>query len=221
MFHNGLPTLVEGNASGSFNDPNAPPDDRLWNSDQGQTDYAVLPYDVTATTYNTYWYKYWINDHIFHNMVLSSCVAGESPQSCGNGSYVLGGVKTWNNIVNGTVVCATGTGSSDIYPANDSGFNAGTRCNVITSHIYFNYSNPSGGYGIRVNICSRDGDSGGPLWDQANGIAYGILSGGAEKTGPCQTSTDDYSIYTSISRITDALHTNTGLTFNVITTTTG
>ncbi len=48
----------------------------------------------------------------------------------------------------------------------------GTRCGEVTS--------TNGGF--VTNICSRKGDSGGPLFSEATGYAYGILNDGTAGT---------------------------------------
>ncbi|HKE52175.1 MAG TPA: trypsin-like serine protease, partial [Actinomycetes bacterium] len=89
---------------------------------------------------------------------------------------------------------------------------------------YYNQARDShwweSGRGIRLNICSRDGDSGGPLFDQTNGKGVGILSGGNEGDEDCYSGEPvEYSVYAPLSEIFADLQARTGYSFRLITTT--
>ncbi|WP_326556989.1 S1 family peptidase [Micromonospora sp. NBC_01796] len=61
-----------------------------------------------------------------------------------------------------------------------SGSTTGVRCGtVVALNQTVNYSQGSVHGLIRTNICAEPGDSGGPLYDPANGNVLGILSGGS------------------------------------------
>lgn len=66
-----------------------------------------------------------------------------------------------------------------------SGSTTGVRCGQITGlNQTVNYANGTVTGLIRTNICAEPGDSGGPLYNPANGQIIGILSGGS---GNCTT----------------------------------
>lgn len=113
----------------------------------------------------------------------------------------VNGLRTYSSAAVGTVVCATGSGTSSANFPNtvDSGAGAGyypgTRCGQITAK--------NGGF--VTNICSRRGDSGGPLFTQgATAVAYGLLSDGTNASGPCGS--NEQSWYSPISRIFDRVN---------------
>jgi streptogrisin C len=101
------------------------------------------------------------------------------------------------------VLCATGTGDMD--PNNgykNSTTLPGTRCGEITG--------TNGG--IVTNICSRKGDSGGPLFSELSGRAYGILNGGTAGVGNCPTTSpgSEWSQYSPLSKIFTDVNTRVG-----------
>lgn len=218
LFHNGLPVVWELHASGSNTDPNSPPDLRYVRNDYPNLDYAILPYQLQPNGRG--WHRYWIDDRYGHNRVQSSCVT-PSNQACTNGAFSIGSMVRWSDITQGTVVCATGTGTAAVYPEN-YGYRAGTRCGTIATKYMVTYSSAStAGRGIKVDICSRPGDSGGPLFDRS-GRAYGILSGGPARTGACNLSDPlDYSVYSSLELNLRDVSSRTGITMAPITTTSG
>jgi streptogrisin C len=220
MYHNGLPALIEVNASGSFTDPNAPADDRFWANSPPNNDWALLPFQVTGATA---WHNYWFTRRVNRNMVQASCVT-PSARSCSNGTTSINGFYSWDSLQHGWVVCATGTGNRDVYPTENTGYTPGTRCGTIATKYMNSYTteNTLFGKGIKVNICTRPGDSGGPLFNQVDRKAYGILSGGPEKAGACNLSDSmDYGVYTPISVILTNATVDTGVTMSLITTSTG
>lgn len=128
------------------------------------------------------------------------------------------------HLIVGTVVCATGTGTGVIY-AENVGYTPGTRCGQIQNKQMYDYcascSNASG-RGLKVDICSRPGDSGGPLWSQAEGQAYGILSGGPSRSGACNMShPDEFGVYSPLSEDLADASAKTGITMSLITTSNG
>lgn len=215
LFHNGLPVVWEPHASGDHTDPNSPPDLRYARNSPPKLDYAILPYQIQPNGRG--WHRYWIEDRRSHNLVQASCVS-PSNQTCSSGAVAITSVRRWADMTNGTVVCATGTGTAAIYPPN-YGYRHGTRCGTIKTKYMNTYVTGSPtGRGIKVDICSRDGDSGGPLFDRS-GRAYGILSGGPERTGACNLSDpQDYSVYSPVELNLQDVSSRTGVTMSVITT---
>ncbi|WP_174567874.1 trypsin-like serine protease [Amycolatopsis orientalis] len=148
-------------------------------------DYAALPYvnDAAATK--------WLEGQTGRNRVLKYCRNGgmdsNSDTPCGQQAtsvdeYITGTHKL-AEIKAGWVVCAGGTASSAVnYPDSvDSGAGAGylvgTRCGRVLSTDV----------GINTDLCARPGDSGGPLFSQADHTALGILIGNQQsRSGPCQ-----------------------------------
>lgn len=214
-YHNGLPFAWEKAANGNDNDPSAAPDLRYYNNDPNGNfyDWAILPFQTDGMN----WSGYWLRGQ--HNLVASSCTS-PSNSPCYNGNpYAILGVQSWWDMAGGTIVCGTGTGTGTVYPKEDTGYSYGTKCGEIKSVFMLNYYGDGGGRGIKVDICTRPGDSGGPLFSQLQGKAYGILSGGPPGTGPCVA--NEYSVYASVEQVLAHAKTKTGLTFNVITTSNG
>ncbi|GID30451.1 hypothetical protein [Paractinoplanes brasiliensis] len=164
-------------------------------SDCGPTypyDYSIQPYQVNDG-YN--WYDYWSGPYA-KNQVVSWCWWTSSTwQGCVDGTFAIRGFYTYNSIAVGWVVCGTGSGDA----GSDSGYTRnvnyvpGTRCGEVTGKDG----------GIRTNICTRPGDSGGPLFSEIDGMAYGILSTGHAGTGACPASPagTEWSSYTPVSNI--------------------
>jgi len=218
-FHNGLPVVWEKAADGyDANNPSSPPDvNYSINQPSGWfNDWALLPFQTNGHD----WLGYWQRPTAPHNLVASSCIS-PSNQPCSGNTYAIQGVYRWDDIGSNFVVCATGTGTSVVYPDTNTGYSYGTRCGVITTKYMDNYyfANTSTGKGILVNICGRDGDSGGPLFSQIDSTAYGILSGGPPTSGACSTS--EGSVYSSVEFDLINARDRTGFTYNVITTSNG
>ncbi|MFG2043788.1 trypsin-like serine protease [Dactylosporangium sp. NPDC048998] len=213
-YHNGLPFTWEKAADGQDeHNANAPADTRYYsNAPSGNFyDWALLPYQTDGIN----WSGYWLRGQ--HNLVASSCTTSPSPCYSGN-PYAILATQSWWDMSAGTIVCATGTGTGTVYSEN-VGYQYGTRCGEIASVFMLNYVGDGGGRGIKVNICSRKGDSGGPLFSQLQGKAYGILSGGPAGNGSCVA--NEYSVYASVEQVLSNAQTKTGLTFNVINTSNG
>lgn len=131
-------------------------------------DYAIVP--LANASFWTAGYP--------RNDVDAWCITSVSSSPCTNGTIAVTGYVSYRSAVVGTVVCATGSGNND--PAqgyHSSGAQPGTRCGEITGK----------NGGIKTNICSRKGDSGGPLFSEATGKAYGILNDGTAGHGNCPT----------------------------------
>ncbi len=178
-------------------------------------DYALLPYvdPAAATT--------WLDGQAEHNLVLKHCPG--DPAVCGDrttsADQPITGVTPLDSVVVNSVVCASGSASSAAtYPdVTDSGagagFLSGTRCGLVTSTDV----------GINTDLCSRAGDSGGPLFDQVNQSALGILEGNLQsRTGPCAAGeVNNYSPLSTILQDAAGQLDAKGSTFSVITTPTG
>ncbi|MER7858968.1 trypsin-like serine protease [Amycolatopsis japonica] len=184
-------------------------------------DYAALPYvnDAASTK--------WLEGQTGRNRVLKYCrnggmdSNGDTPcgaQATSVDEYITGARKL-AEIKAGYVVCASGTASSKVnYPDSvDSGAGAGylvgTRCGRVLSTDV----------GINTDLCARPGDSGGPLFSQADHAALGILVGNQQsRSGPCQAG--ELNNYAPIETITTDLSeriASQGSTFAVITTPNG
>jgi streptogrisin C len=184
-------------------------------------DYAALPYvdDAAATR--------WLDGQTDRNRVLKYCRNGgldsDSDTPCGTQATsqdeFITGTHTLAEIKAGWVVCATGTASSAVnYPDSvDSGAGAGylvgTRCGRVLSTDV----------GINTDLCARPGDSGGPLFSQADHTALGILEGNQQsRSGACQAG--ELNNYVPIETIITDLNAriaSQGSTFTVITTPNG
>ncbi|WP_414939122.1 trypsin-like serine protease [Amycolatopsis sp. cmx-11-51] len=184
-------------------------------------DYAALPYvdDAAATK--------WLEGQAGRNRVLKYCRNGgmdsNADTPCGTQAtsvdeYITG-TRKLADIKAGYVVCASGTASSAVnYPDSvDSGAGAGylvgTRCGRVLSTDV----------GINTDLCARPGDSGGPLFSQADHAALGILIGNQQsRSGPCQAG--ELNNYAPIETITTDLSeriAGKGSKFAVITTPNG
>ncbi|WP_233223166.1 S1 family peptidase [Amycolatopsis sp. BJA-103] len=184
-------------------------------------DYAALPYvDNAAATK-------WLEGQTGRNRVLKYCrnggmdSNGDTPcgaQATSVDEYITG-TRKLAEIKAGWVVCASGTASSAVnYPDSvDSGAGAGylvgTRCGRVLSTDV----------GINTDLCARPGDSGGPLFSQADHAALGILIGNQQsRSGPCQAG--ELNNYAPIETITTDLSeriASQGSKFAVITTSNG
>lgn len=226
VFSNGLPVAWE-HTNGVASDPTSVADANYYeapdNGGKQYRDWSLLPYQTSGAN----WAGYWLANRTKRNLVQTTCVA-PSPQPCANGTYSITGLATHAQITAGSVVCATGTGTATAYPAI-APYTPGTRCGeIITKYMndYYDENLPGGtdgqGYGLKVNICSRSGDSGGPLFSQLDGKAYGILSGGVPRAGlPCDTTAAENGVYSPVSEILSSASTRTGITMSLITTALG
>jgi streptogrisin C len=168
-------------------------------------DYSIQPYQVinyNGAPYN--YYDYWSGPYA-KNRVVSWCWWSSSTwQGCADGTFAIRGWYDYATIGVGWVVCGTGSGdaSYDSGYTRNVGYNPGTRCGEVTSKDG----------GIRTNICSRPGDSGGSLFSEIDGMAYGILSTGYRGTGACLSPPgSEWSSYSSVSRIHEHIAVQLGL----------
>ncbi|WP_200207086.1 hypothetical protein [Micromonospora coerulea] len=155
-------------------------------------DYSIQPYRTTSTKN---WYTYWGGSYA-RNQVVSWCQSASSTwQGCVTGSYAIKGYYALDQVKVGWVVCGTGSGddSADSGYSTNVGYLPGTRCGTVSAKDG----------GLVTNLCTRPGDSGGPLFSEIDGRAYGILHGGTDGNGPCPTSPagTEWSNYSPISVI--------------------
>jgi len=141
-------------------------------------DFALMPYETNDIR------DYWLNESVHQHQILSTCVS--SAGGCIDGDLLDSGSYEQLPSV-GTVMCATGSSSTS--SEGPAGWVDGTRCGEVES---------GGDGGIRTNICSRKGDSGGPLFWEAGGGGYatvaGILHDGTD-TNSATCGSNEYSDY--------------------------
>lgn len=120
------------------------------------------------------------------------------------------GFTPFASVVVGSVVCASGSGYTPApgEPIVDSGagvgYVPGTHCGEVTGK----------GSMINVRICARRGDSGGPLFTEADGKVLGILSGGDPRNGACVSGDTETNSYAPISTILDRVNSRTSGAYN-------
>jgi streptogrisin C len=136
-----------------------------------------------------------------HNLVDVYCTNVEST-GCSTASIGITGTATYSSTHVGDVVCATGSGNNDPDHGGyiSSGAVPGTRCGEVTG--------VNGGY--VTNICSRKGDSGGPLFSEVTHQGYGILNNGTPGNGDCPATNTEWSQYSPVSSSLSALNTKLG-----------
>ncbi|WP_210916675.1 trypsin-like serine protease [Micromonospora sp. U21] len=157
-------------------------------------DYAIMPYQTGALSR----WAYPRGATAGPSLVNYWCVS-DNKQCATRGSrdVPITGYVPWKDIQSGWVVCATGSAytpkAGELYVDSGAGagYVPGTRCGEITGKS-------SGG--IDVRICARPGDSGGPLFTEADGKALGILSNGDPGQGAC-TNPNERNFYAPISTI--------------------
>lgn len=181
-------------------------------------DYSALRYVDTATA------NRWLESQTNRNMVLKYCRNGGldsngdtpcGPQATSQNQEITS-VTPLAQVLPGAVVCSSGSGASSVnYPDSyDSGPGAdylvGTRCGRVLSTDV----------GINTDLCSRNGDSGSPLFSQVTKAALGILEGSQQaRSGPCQLGElTDYAPISTILEDLSARQASGGSVFNVITT---
>lgn len=175
------------------------------------SDYAIMPFQTGAAGF---WFPIPSRDQQppQRNLVDYWCPGG----CAGSHDVPITGYVAYSAIQIGWVVCATGSaytpdsGETYVDSGAGTGYVPGTRCGEITSKT-------SGG--IDVRICARPGDSGGPLFTEADGKALGILSHGDPGQGAC-TNPDEHNSYAPVSTILDRANSRTGgaLALQLVTT---
>ena len=114
--------------------------------------------------------------------------------------FATAGVAEWQTFQPGTVLCTTGSPTPS--SGAPTGWAPGTQCGEVAYNQWLH------GY-IRMKICARPGDSGGPLYGQDDHKAYGILTQGANSEGlhpsdpanQCKPNEENW--YSSVSSIID------------------
>jgi streptogrisin C len=186
-------------------------------------DYALLRYVNQAAQ------QRWLDSAPQHNLVLGWCRDG-GPESapagrCGpsdgtDDGIQLAGVDAAEQVHHGWVVCGTGsasvaTGNGVVDSGAGHGYQPGTRCGQVTGEA---------AGAIDTDLCSRPGDSGGPLFSEVSKTAIGILEGNTQaRSGSCRPG--ETTNYIPVAAILDAVNTRaratSGSTFTVIATPTG
>lgn len=159
-------------------------------------EYALLPYYTGAGSNNGN--AYWIPAYQPQYEVLSVCKTWTDPYggSCTtNESWPMKGMYTYSQIGVGWTVCAAGA-------------TTGTICGGVTSKDG----------GIVTNICRKAGDSGGPLFSQADDMAYGILYGSSNADPNVACTASNSSDYSALSVDFADATSKTGLTYTIHTT---
>ncbi|MGN9766104.1 trypsin-like serine protease [Micromonospora sp. SD12] len=165
-------------------------------------DYAIMPYQAGALGL----WAYPAGATQVPSLVNYWCVPDSTGCATrGSRDVAVTGHVPWSAIQPGWVVCATGAaytpkdGEQHVDSGAGAGYVPGTRCGEIIGKS-------SGG--IDVRICARPGDSGGPLFTEADGKALGILSHGDPGQGPC-TNPNERNSYAPVSTILDRANART------------
>jgi streptogrisin C len=185
-------TIEDANAGLAENDP------------ANGHDYAIMPYQPGAQLF-------WWNGGPRRVPALPSTVNFWCPGGCaGSHDVRVTGYVPFAAIQVGWVVCATGAaytpaaGENFVDSGAGAGYVPGTRCGEITSKDNR----------INAHICARPGDSGGPLFTEADGKALGILSGGDPGQGAC-TNPQEQNNYAPVSTILDRANSRTANTLRL------
>ena len=164
-------------------------------------DYAVMPYRPGAAAFWLPWIRDRVIDPTPWGLVNYWC-----PGGCpGSHNVRIAGVADYATIGVGWVVCATGSGYTPapgerhVDSGAGRGYVPGTRCGEVTALDG----------GIVTNICARRGDSGGPLFTEADRKALGILSHGDPGSGAC-TNPAERNNYAPVSKIIQRVNARTG-----------
>jgi streptogrisin C len=170
-------------------------------------DYAVMPYQPGAAT------RWFQTRGLTSPSLTANRVNYWCPGGCaGSHDVSITGYVAYDAIQVGWVACATGSGYTPaageryVDSGAGAGYIPGTRCGQI-----FGKSNG----GIDVHICARPGDSGGPLFTEADGKALGILSNGDPGSGPC-TNPNERNFYAPISKVLAQANTRTSDKFMLV-----
>jgi hypothetical protein len=163
-------------------------------------DYAILPYAQGAQAF------WWTPGPRQLPGAVVSTVNYRCPGGCeGSHDVRITGHVPFASIQVGWVVCASGAGYTpepgETYVDSGAGrgYVPGTRCGEITGKDSR----------IIVRICARPGDSGGPLFTEADGKALGILNTGDPGSGAC-TNAAERNWYMPVSTILDRANSANG-----------
>ncbi|MFD5828470.1 trypsin-like serine protease [Lentzea sp. NPDC060358] len=173
-------------------------------------DYAAVQY-VDAPTAGK-----WLESQSARNLVLRQCGESACDPASPSANQEITKVTPLTEVIPGSVVCASGSGSNAVtYPeAVDSGagegYLVGTKCGQVLSTDV----------GINTDVCARAGDSGGPLFSQVDKAALGILEGSQQsRSGPCQPGElNNYAPLSTVLEDLSARQASGGSVFTVITT---
>jgi hypothetical protein len=153
-------------------------------------DYAILPYAPGAQSF-------WWSPAPRSLTPMVSTVNYRCPGGCaGSHDVRITGLVPFASVQIGWVVCATGAAYTpepgEVYVDSGAGrgYVPGTRCGEVTGKTDR----------IGVRICARPGDSGGPLFTEADGKALGILNYGDPGSGAC-TNAQEQNYYLAVSTI--------------------
>ncbi|GHJ49745.1 protease [Catellatospora sp. TT07R-123] len=174
-------------------------------------DYAVLPYQPGAE-------RTWSAALGLINSVRPvPSLNYWCPGGCaGSHDVQLTGLLKPSAVQVGWVVCASGAGYTPkageqyVDSGAGAGYQPGTRCGEVTAV----------GTLISVRICARPGDSGGPLFTEADGKALGILKFGDPGSGPC-TNAAELNHYSPVATILDRVNARTGNSLKLVLSVTG
>ncbi|GAA1623307.1 trypsin-like serine protease [Catellatospora bangladeshensis] len=174
-------------------------------------DYAIMPYADTRTA--NFWNGGQVQLRSAARSVSGGLINEWCPGGCpGGGTIPVTGVTPLANVLVGSVVCATGSGYTPaagekiIDSGAGAGYQPGTRCGTVVKK----------GVLISVKICARPGDSGGPLFTEADGKAVGILKYGDPGQGAC-TNADEWNHYAPVETILSRVNSRTDLQFELVT----
>jgi streptogrisin C len=162
-------------------------------------DYAIMPFQAGAE-------GFWFPTTPGRKPTWSDATVNYWPPGATRGKTIrITGLATPAQVQVGWVVCATGSGYTPaageqyVDSGAGAGYTPGTRCGTVNSVTST----------INVRICARFGDSGGPLFTEADGKALGILSNGDPGSGAC-TNADEQNQYVPVSAILDRANSRTG-----------
>nr|MDT0661650.1 trypsin-like serine protease [Micromonospora sp. DSM 115978] len=168
-------------------------------------DYAIMPFQAGAE-------DFWFPTTPGRKPLWSAATVNYWPPSAppGGRSIRITGLVPLAQVQVGWVVCATGSGytpaAGETYVDSGAGagYVPGTRCGTVTGTTSI----------IDVRICARFGDSGGPLFTEADGKALGILSNGDPGSGAC-TNAAEQNQYVPVSAILARANARTGGTLDL------
>jgi streptogrisin C len=183
-------------------------------------DYAVMPYQNAAAA--TRWLGLGVT-RVRRPVPLQGLInywcppADAAVSHCSTSREIrVGGMVPLASVQPGWVVCATGAGytpktgenyvDSGADDATHKGYVPGTHCGeVLTTDVL-----------IKVRICARPGDSGGPLFTEADGRALGILKFGDSRHGACIANDAEVNYYSPLSSILQRVNSRTSLQLDLV-----
>ncbi|MER7461166.1 S1 family peptidase [Micromonospora sp. NPDC126480] len=172
-------------------------------------DYAIMPYVSNGAER----WAYPPRKHGDQPSLINYWCVPDNPRCTRSRDVPVTGLVPASGIQVGWVVCATGSaytpkaGEQYVDSGAGAGYLPGTRCGEVTART---------NGGIQVRICARPGDSGGPLFTEADGRALGILSYGDPGSGRCSNA-NEQNVYAPVSTILDRANARTGLGLQVAT----